>query len=152
MRSPMEPSANISPPPLQLSPWNGVHITLVPCTILKWMRAALGWMGDSTYYRYRDRADERACTLHDIRHHPMATYDTVAHVVKYMWDAEVKHDDFARPEDAAKAWKDLHTHLARMLATSIEFETDPHDHSVRVEWLKECGGAGVRGQEDGEAA
>ena len=97
-------------------------------------------VGDSTYYRYRDRGDERARSFAEIRHHPMATYDTVAHIVKHMRDAETMDGGFSKSEDADKAWEELRTHLDAMMAQAIEFTPDPHDHSTRAEWLHERDG------------
>ena len=93
-------------------------------------------------YPYRDRADERARTFEGIRHHPLATYDTVAHVVKHMWDLETGPDGGSR-QVGTDAWLELLAHLKEMLRQSIEYQPDPHDHSVRAEWLHERAGSGL---------
>ena len=109
----------------------------MPCTTLKREKATLECMAVSTYYRYRDRDDERGSTFSDIRHHPMATYDTVAHVCKRMWDLESSTDEAGRPVGDAKAWQELRAHLERMMGQALEYTPDPHDHSARDEWLHE---------------
>lgn len=101
---------------------------------------------DTPPYPYRDRADERARTFEAIRHHPLATYDTVAHVIKHMWDLETRPDGGSRPVATDDAWLELLAHLKEMLRQSIEYQPDPHDHSVRAEWLHERAGGGLDAQ------
>ena len=110
----------------------------IPCTTLKKRSTALEGMANDASYRYRDRDDERACTFSDIRHHPMATHDTVAHILKRMWDMEEKDDD--------NAWLDLREHLGRMLEQARKHLRDPHVASVHAEWCHERdGGTRARG-------
>ena len=90
-------------------------------------------MATDTSYRYRDRDDERASTFSDIRHHPLATYDTAAHILKRMWDMEERADD--------NAWQELREHLGRMLEQAREHLRDPHVASVQAEWLHERDGS-----------
>ena len=91
-------------------------------------------------YRYRDRDDERARSFEEMRHHPMASFDTVAHIAKRMWDIEDARDH-AKSGSGDRAWEELQEHLERMMKHALEYTPDPHDQSARAEWLYEREGS-----------
>lgn len=94
------------------------------------------WMARDATYRYQDREEECNCSLADIRHHPMATCDTVTHLLKRMWDMETAADGTLRSVDD-HAWQELRTHLEQMLENAIEGMPELHARSARAEWIYE---------------
>ena len=98
-------------------------------------------MGHDAPYPHQNRADERHSTFDDIRRRPLATYLTVASVLKHMWDLEADAEDGQPPAEAAgSAWTGLRGHLEAMLSCAAEhLSVDRPDHSVRDEWLHERG-------------